>query len=163
MGRFTEMERQERLGMVDVNCRALTDMTCACIPYMKKNSRLIMMASSAAFLPQPGFAVYAATKSYVLSLSRALREELREKGIYVTAVCPGPVRTEFFDRAEKYAATLAVKKFSCVGPEDVVRAALTASARNRAMSVYSPLMKGFRLLAKTLPHSLLLEIAQKMK
>lgn len=163
MGRFTEMERQERLGMVDVNCRALTDMTCACIPYMKKNSRLIMMASSAAFLPQPGFAVYAATKSYVLSLSRALREELREKGIYVTAVCPGPVRTEFFDRAEKYAATLAVKKFSCVEPEDVVRAALTASARNRAMSVYSPLMKGFHLLSKTLPHSLLLEIAQKLK
>ena len=101
MGNFNRLGRQEQLGMLDINCRALTDMTYACIPYMKRKSRIIMMASSAAFLPQPGFAVYAASKAYVLSLSRALREELGPEEIYVTAVCPGPVRTEFFEKAER--------------------------------------------------------------
>ena len=57
MGNFNRLGRQEQLGMLDINCRALTDMTYACIPYMKRKSRIIMMASSAAFLPQPGFAV----------------------------------------------------------------------------------------------------------
>lgn len=59
-----------------------------------------MFASAASFLPQPDFAVYAATKSFVLSYSRALNEELKDRDIAVTAVCPGPVRTEFFDIAE---------------------------------------------------------------
>ena len=54
MGNFNRLGRQEQLGMLDINCRALTDMTYACIPYMKRKSRIIMMASSAAFLPQPG-------------------------------------------------------------------------------------------------------------
>lgn len=66
------------------------------LPYMKMGSRIINMASAAAFCPQPSFAVYAASKACVLSFSRALGQELREKSIYVTAVCPGPVETEFF-------------------------------------------------------------------
>ena len=100
MGQFSEIDSREQVGMIDLNCRALTEITHACLPYMKKNSRIIQLASSAAFLPQPGFAVYAASKSYVLSFSRALSEELRSRKIYVTAVCPGPGQPEFFDRAE---------------------------------------------------------------
>ena len=65
-------------------------------------------ASSAAFLPQPGFAIYAATKSFVLSYSRALNQELRSRRIYVTAVCPGPVKTEFFDIAESTGVILSL-------------------------------------------------------
>ena len=110
MGNVADLETREQLGMIDLNCRALTHMTHICLPFMKRGSRIIQLASSAAFLPQPGFAVYAAGKSYVLSFSRALGEELREKGIFVTAVCPGPVRTEFFERAERKASTLAIKK-----------------------------------------------------
>ena len=71
MGQFSEIDSREQVGMIDLNCRALTEITHACLPYMKKNSRIIQLASSAAFLPQPGFAVYAASKSYVLSFSRA--------------------------------------------------------------------------------------------
>ena len=63
--------------MIDVNCRALTAMTYLVLPYMAENARIIQLASSAAFLPQPRFAVYAATKSYVLSISRALYEEVK--------------------------------------------------------------------------------------
>ena len=99
LGDFTASNISEELGMIEVNCKALTQMTHLCLPYMKKNSRIIQLASSAAFLPQPNFAVYAATKAYVYSFSRALRQELRRKKIYVTAVCPGPVDTPFFDIA----------------------------------------------------------------
>ena len=74
MGDFSASNIGEELGMIDVNCKALTLMTYLCIPYMRKNSRIIQLASSAAFLPQPNFTVYAATKSYVYSFSRALNQ-----------------------------------------------------------------------------------------
>ena len=63
MGEFSKLNVQEELGMIDVNCKALTQMTYMCMPYMRENSRIIQLASSAAFMPQPGFAVYAASKA----------------------------------------------------------------------------------------------------
>ena len=95
-GRFEEIPLEDQLGMIDLNCRSLTKMTGICLPHLRKGSRIVNIASAAAFSPQPGFAVYAAGKSYVYRLSMALREELKGKGILVTAVCPGPVETEFF-------------------------------------------------------------------
>ena len=83
-------------GMVRLNDEALVAVTEMVLPYISGNSRIIQFASAAAFMPQPGFAVYAASKSFVLSYSRALAAELKKKEIYVTAVCPGPVETEFF-------------------------------------------------------------------
>ena len=94
---------------------------------MRANSRIIQLASSAAFLPQPKFAVYAATKSYVYSFSRALAQELRNKKIYVTAVCPGPVDTPFFDIAEKTESTLAIKKRTIARADLVVKQAIKDS------------------------------------
>lgn len=79
LGEFFDSNISDELGMIEVNCKALTQMTYLCLPYMRKNSRVIQLASSAAFLPQPNFAVYAATKSYVYSFSRALNQELRRK------------------------------------------------------------------------------------
>ena len=76
MGAVETLSLQEQTEMIRLNCTALTEMTYRCLPYMKKNSRIVQMASSAAFLPQKNFAVYAATKAYVLSFSQALREEL---------------------------------------------------------------------------------------
>ena len=163
MGNVAELETEEQLGMIDLNCRALTHMTRICLPFMRRRSRIIQLASSAAFLPQPGFAVYAAGKSYVLSFSRALGEELREKGIFVTAVCPGPVRTEFFERAEKKASTLAIKKYVMADAEAVVRDALRASAGRRCVAVYSLPIRAFGLLAKLCPHALLLRILRFLK
>ena len=95
-GRVEEEDRKETLSMINLNCRALTAVTMLALPYLCGGARVIQMASGAAFLPQPGFAVYAASKAYVLSFSRALGEELRRRNIHVTAVCPGPVRTRFF-------------------------------------------------------------------
>ncbi|MCI9219707.1 MAG: SDR family NAD(P)-dependent oxidoreductase [Lachnospiraceae bacterium] len=163
MGNFCEQDAELASGMIQVNCRALTDLTHRMIPYMRWGSRIIQMASSAAFLPQPGFAVYAATKAYVLSFSRALGEELRNAGIYVTSVCPGPVDTPFFDIAEATGSTLAVKKYTMVDAERVVSLALRDSYRKRTMSVCSLPIKAFRILSKTLPHSAVLHVMEQMK
>ena len=100
IGLYEDIPEEDISGMIELNCLALTSVTYEVLPYMTKKSRIINLASSAAFLPQPKFAVYAATKSYVLSFSRALHEEVKKNGIFVTAVCPGPVRTEFFDIAQ---------------------------------------------------------------
>ena len=163
MGEFAKLNMKEELGMIDVNCKALTKMTYMCIPYMRENSRIIQLASSAAFMPQPGFAVYAATKAYVNSLSRALSEELRKKKIYVTSVCPGPVDTPFFDLAEKDGKTLAIKKLAMALPEEVVEKAIRDSFHKRSVSVYSGYIKAFEILAKAVPHQVILTAMRYMK
>ncbi len=147
---------KEQTGMIELNCEALTAMTYICIPYMKRGGRIIQLASSAAFLPQPNFAVYAATKSYVLSFCRALNEELRKEKIYVTAVCPGPVDTEFFDRAEKGTERLFIKKFFTAKPDKVVQKALLDARNKKEISVYSLPMQAFFIAGKLLPHKLML-------
>ncbi len=163
MGEFAKQSKADETGMVRLNCEALTDLTHRMLPFMKRGSRIIQMASSAAFLPQPDFAVYAATKSYVLSFSRALAKELHPMGIYVTAVCPGPVDTPFFEIAEKGGSTLMIKKYTMVSPEEVVALALRDSYRKRIMSVCSLPIRGFWLLTKAVPHEVLLHITGKMK
>ena len=155
--------RDEQTGMVDLNCAALTYMTHLCIPYMKRGGRIIQLASSAAFLPQPKFAVYAATKSYVLSFCRALNEELRKQQIYVTAVCPGPVDTEFFERAEKGADRLFIKQFVMAKPDKVVKKALLDSRNKKEISIYSLPMQAFYIMSKILPHKFMLICMRLLK
>lgn len=163
MGAFAEQERLTLLEMVRLNCEALTSLTHHMLPYMRRGSRIIQMASSAAFVPQPDFAVYAATKSYVLSFSRALGEELKDAGIYVTSVCPGPVDTPFFDIAEKTGSTLALKKYTIVSAERVVALALKDSYYKRPLSVCSLPIKSFHVLTKVVPHELILKVITLLK
>ncbi len=163
MGDFASQNLYDELGMIRLNCEALTNITHRCIPYMKKGSRIIQLASSAAFLPQIDFAVYAATKSYVLSFSRALGEELRKKEIYVTSVCPGPVDTPFFDIAERTGNTLAIKKYTMVSPTKVVEQALRDSYHKRTLSVCSVPIKGLRVASKLVPHDTILGITKSLK
>ena len=163
MGDFSGQDRQGTLGMVRLNCEALTNITHRMIPYMRHGSRIIQLASSAAFLPQTDFAVYAATKSYVLSFSKALAKELDDTGIYVTSVCPGPVDTPFFDIAEKNGSTLAVKKYTMVSADKVVALALKDSYFKKTMSVCSLPIQAFMVAAKFLPHDILLSAMKVLK
>lgn len=163
MGAFEKIDIEEQMGMLHVNCEALTRITWHCIPYMYKNSRIIQLASSAGFFPQKYFAVYAASKAYVLNFSRALREELKKKSIWVTTVCPGPVETEFFDIAEKYEATLAVKKMTMVSPQKVVRTAIRDARDKKAMSVCSAPIKAFRVVTKIIPDQVILGVINWLK
>lgn len=161
-GPFGDISIEDSLGMIDLNCRALTKMTYLLLPYMPKRSYLIQVASVAGILPQPNFAVYAASKAYVLSLSRALREELRTKGISVTAVCPGPVATDFFAIAEKSGSPFALKKYFMAKKEKVVGLALKDTFAKKDVSVYGISMKALRLLVKIVPQRLIIYIYGKM-
>lgn len=163
MGPFAEQTMEEELGMIRLNCEALTAMTHSLLPYMRKGSRIIQLASSAAFLPQPDFAVYAASKSYVLSFSRALGEELKKQNIYATCVCPGPVDTPFFDVAERTGTTLKIKKYTMVSPERVVAQALKDSYRKRPLSVCSLPIQGFQAVCKLWPHGHILKVMGILK
>ena len=156
MGKISGIARQEQLEMVDINCRSVVELTSMVLPFMEYGSRMIYLASAAAFLPQPGFAVYAASKAFCLSFVRALRAELKDRKIRVTAVCPGAVKTEFFHRAAGSLQLPAYKKLVMADPEKVVDKAFKDSLANKEISIYGLPMKAFSLAAKLLPHSLFL-------
>lgn len=100
MGEWLQLDRAEQLSMVDVNVRALTDLSLRFVDQLARHKGGILnVASLASFLPGPRMAVYYATKAYVLSFSEALYCELAPRGVRVTALCPGPVPTEFQERA----------------------------------------------------------------
>ncbi|HEX4407863.1 MAG TPA: SDR family oxidoreductase [Xanthobacteraceae bacterium] len=99
-GPASSLDRDEQLAMIDLNVRALTELSLAFVDSLERHrGGLLNVASIAGFLPGPGMAVYYATKAYVLSFSEALHHELAGRGIRVTALCPGPVQTEFQARS----------------------------------------------------------------
>jgi uncharacterized protein len=100
VGPATSLDRREQLAIVDLNARALTELSLRFVDGMARhNGGILNVASLASFMPGPGMAVYHATKAYVLSFSEALHQELKPRGVRVTALCPGPVETEFQARA----------------------------------------------------------------
>lgn len=160
IGKSEEIERESQLGMIDLNCRALTEMTLGSLPYMGKGGRIIQIASAAAFCPQPGFSVYAASKSYVLSFTRALGEELRKRQISVTAVCPGPADTEFFDTAGENHSVL--KNAVMAPPKAVVKKAVKDAVRRKPVSIYGIPMKAAYAACSVLPEGLLLKAMKRI-
>lgn len=141
-GAFEKQSRDEVTQTVRLNVLALTQMTKFCLPYMRKGSKIIQLSSGAAFLPQADFAVYAASKAYVYSFSLALSKELQKKGISVTTVCPGPVKTPFLDHAYgRYGEMNTLKKMTMAKPEKVVKKALQDCKKHKAVSVYGLPMK----------------------
>jgi short-subunit dehydrogenase len=99
-GRAIKIDRAEQLGIIAVNIRALTDLSLRFSDQLIRNrGGILNVGSIAGFLPGPGMAVYYASKAYVLSFTEALREELGPLGVRVTALCPGPVPSEFQARA----------------------------------------------------------------
>lgn len=154
VGSFPE---EEAASMVRLNCEGLTAVTELVLPYIPDNSRILQFASAAAFMPQPGFAVYAATKAYVLSYSRALGEELRRRRIFVTAVCPGPVDTEFFGKALNGKPMDPFKRLFMARTKYVVDRAFSDCLKGKPVSVPGLSMKAFYVLCRICPHSLLMK------
>jgi hypothetical protein len=100
VGRAASLPLNEQLGMIDLNVRALTDLSLSFIDSLERHrGGILNVASVAGFLPGPGSAVYYASKAFVLSLTEALHQELKPRGIRVSCLCPGPVATEFQARA----------------------------------------------------------------
>jgi short-subunit dehydrogenase len=135
-GFFEESEWPRVEAMLDVNIKALTRLTHAILPDLVRAGRgaILNVSSIASLLPLPKMGVYAATKAYVTSFSEALRAELRETGVSVTALCPGPVDTEFFtiaERTENHEMAPAPDLFK-VPASEVVAAGLRAVECDRA-------------------------------
>jgi hypothetical protein len=135
-GPFVESEWERVDSMLQVNVRALTYLTFRVLPAMRKagNGAILNVSSVAGLLPLPNSAVYAATKAYVTSFSEALRAELRLSNISVTALCPGPVETEFLSRATRGSDRQEHTAPNCfvVSVQEVVRQALEAVTKDRA-------------------------------
>lgn len=157
-GAFDGMTRQDALRMVELNDMALVAVTHMVLPYMTNPGHIIQMASASAFLPQKEFAVYAASKAFVLSFSRALNGELKGKGVRITAVCPGPVDTEFLDICNQGMKPKPLKRLVMAKPAPVVAKALRDAKEGREISIYGLPMKGVYAAARLLPQSLLLKL-----
>ncbi len=145
-GKFMQQSDAAVSDMVQLNIVALTKMTKLCLPYMRRGSKIIQLASGAAFVPQAAFAVYAASKAYVYSLSRALNKELAERGIRVMAVCPGPVNTPFLASAYGEASNMScLKKMTMMEAESVVAKAVMDCKRGKSVSICGLPMKALYL------------------
>lgn len=135
-GLFEESEWPRVQEMIDVNIRALTRLTHALLPKFVQAGRgaILNVSSVAGLMPVPRMTVYAATKAFVSSFSEALRAELRGTGVTVTALCPGPIKTEFFDRAERPggASGVPTPPVFVVPAAEAIRDALDAAELGRA-------------------------------
>lgn len=147
-------------NMVELNCNALTTVTKICLPYMivqgrtfKTGPRILNISSSAAFLPQPGFSVYAASKAYVESFSRALQFEVRKYNIGVTTVCPGPVKTEFLKKAtdNKAGEFTGIRALCAADPDKLAAASYKACKKGRGLYVYKVSQKALHVASKLIP------------
>jgi short-subunit dehydrogenase len=145
IGLAGERDREDLLRIIDVNVRALTELSVAFIDSLARHrGGLLNVGSVAGFLPGPGMAVYYASKSYVLSLSEALHSELKAAGVRVTVLCPGPVPTEFALRA-------GLREQLAPGP-------LTQSAERVAELGYRGLMKGQRIVVPGMANKMITTI-----
>jgi short-subunit dehydrogenase len=163
IGRFAELDAKRERQMIDLNVGTLTDLCRAVAPAMikRKSGAILNIASTAAFQPGPNMAVYFATKAYVLSFTEALHEELKPHGVHVTALCPGPTRTEFgevagfggnglFDRA-------------AMDSPDVVKAGLDGLDKNHAVVIPGLANKIGAFSTRLAPRSVVRRIAGAIK
>ncbi len=143
--------------MIDLNCKAYVGVTYVCLPYLKAGAEVYQLDSLSSFQPVPYINVYGATKAFVLSFSRALNVELKKRKIKVMAVCPGWVKTEFFDTAvtDDSVITYYNKMWT---PEQVITRALKDMKRGKDVSVVGFSIRMQVLATKLLPHKLVMKI-----
>ena len=151
-GPAQDMPAEVAARMVRLNCLALTELVGGVLPFMQPGSRIVNMASVAAWLPLPGMGLYAATKRFVLDLTRGLNEDLRGTGISATAVCPKAVKTGFWDDAGADEAKGIGFFFGCERVYDVVRRALRAAEAGCGAVVTDPGMKVACAAFQVLPY-----------
>lgn len=158
-GSFASADPKRLDEIMQVNMVALTRLTRGMLPAMieLKRGAILNVSSSAGFLPIPNFAVYSATKAYVTSFSEALRSEVHSGGIYVSALCPGPVRTEFTEvaRRESSEAGPTEPELVYVSIEQVVADALQGIERNQPIVIPGLMMKLGMVIVRLTPMPLL--------
>ena len=156
VGAASTLDHDEQLQMIDLNVRALTELSLAFVDSLARHrGGLLNIGSMAGFLPGPGMAVYYASKAYVLSFSEALHSELKPRGIRVTVLCPGPVPTEFADRAGLSKNALG-PSFLVQSADHVAEAGYRGLMDGRRTVVPGAINKLITFLIRVVPRSLIL-------
>jgi len=153
-GRFAELDGKRQRQMIDLNCGALVELAHAVLPGMidRKSGAILNVASTAAFQPGPGMAVYFATKAFVLSFSEALHEEVKSHGVKVSALCPGPTATEFGEVAGFGPSSPSSKLAAASAP--VVQAGIEGLERNEAIVIPGMMNKATAQAHRFLPRGM---------
>lgn len=155
-GAFEDIGLSQQLNMIDLNDKAYVAMTYLTLPYMHEGGEIYQLDSLSSFQPVPYITVYGATKAFVLSFSRALNVELKARKIRCMAVCPGWVKTEFFNRAVQDDTITYYNRFFT--PEQVIDRAVRDMKKGRDVSVCGASIRAQVLLTKLLPHRLVMKI-----
>lgn len=158
-GNFQNIPLEEDCRMIDLNCRALVAMTRLTLPYMKTGSHILQLDSLSAFQPVPYIATYGATKSFVLSYTRAIAQEVKPQGIRVMAMNPGWVKTEFFNHALQTNGNEVQYYNHLYEAKDVVATGLKDLYRTKKdYSVHGFPIRNQVRLVKLLPHSIVMKV-----
>jgi hypothetical protein len=162
--RFDREDPEKILSMLQVNVVALTELTRLVLPQMvaRKRGKVMLLASTAAFQPGPGMAVYYATKSYILSFGRAIGYELRGTGVSVTTLCPGPTSSEFAQVASMQGVALFEGPIPVMTAAEVARQGYAALKAGRPQIITGLLNRIFALSTRFTPTSILLMIAGRL-
>ena len=155
-GAFENMDLDTMYQMIDLNVKAYVAMTYATMPYLKEGSQVYQLDSLSSFQPVPYINVYGATKAFVLSFSRALNVEWKKKGIRVMAVCPGWVKTEFFDHAVTDDTITYYNRFYT--PQQVITRALRDMRKGKDVSICGFPVRAQVFFTKLLPHKMVMKI-----
>lgn len=161
---FHEADREREVDMVRINVEAVVDLTARWLPGMVERSRgaVLNTASTSAYQPIPGNATYAATKAFVLSFSEAVRTEVGDQGVTVTAVCPGPVRTEFPETAGMGGVEDRTPGIVWMSAEQVAREAVDAAAKGKRVVVPGTLNRAGALVGQHSPRSVALPLMKRL-
>ena len=161
-GSYESLSEKDVSSMIDLNVKATVLITHRVLPYMERGSHIIELASGSCFTPLPYFNVYAASKSFVLHYTKGLRDEIKPKGVSVTAFCPGWVATEFLDVAETVEGVPYPKNpkplLKC---ERVVAYALRRARKGKTMAVTNWFTKMQHVLFKLVPDRILTVLWRK--
>ena len=160
LGNIGETDWVAQTHMVDLNVRAMTAAAALAVPYMARGARIINVSSISSFCPNPRMTVYSASKSYVSAFSRGLGEELKPKGITVTAVCSGPMDTEFLDKADIRGKSKTFEILPYCNPVQVVRGSYAAAKAGKAVYTPRAFYKLYRGIAKMLPQKLMIQFTK---
>jgi short-subunit dehydrogenase len=163
-GRFIDLDREREVQMVRLNCAAVVDLCARFAPGMASRGRgaILNVASTAAFQPIPRQAAYAASKAFVLSFSEALHQELRGDGVTVTALCPGPVKTEFMEAAGMGGISDRTPSFVWEEADKVAEQAVNALEHGKRVVIPGAINRITATSGQHAPRSLLLRAVDRL-
>ena len=160
LGSVWELSPQRQRDMANLNCGAVTALTPIVLNHMHKGAAIINVSSIASFAPTPRMSVYCATKSYVTAYTRSLRFELKSRGINALTLCPGPMDTEFLPIAGITGHSKTFDHLPRLDPAKVAKGALKAAFRGRGVYTPGAFFRLYRLIAKVLPHNLVMRFSK---